>query len=66
MLTCACGAKYWPSQKWIHEGCAVSHQEADAVNTVVVNGVVNRKADRHDKEARREYMREYMRKKRAG
>jgi len=61
--TCACGQKYWPTQKWIHEKCGVvNHQET--VTNVVVNA---RSKDRHKRtEKRSEYMAEYMRKRRAG
>lgn len=58
---CACGEKYWPNQKWIHEKCGVvNHQETV---TVAAKVVVNRSKDRH--KPRKEYMREYMRKLRA-
>jgi hypothetical protein len=54
-ITCVCGEKYWPAQRWIH----VNHQE------VASNVVVNRRRDRHKKsDARRRYMAEYMRKRR--
>jgi len=65
--TCACGRKYWPNQVWIHEKCGVvNHQETVTVATNGPELVVNRKLDRHNKEARRQYMREYMRKRRGG
>ena len=57
---CVCGKDYWPSQEWIHEGCAVPV----VVNTSDVV-VVNRNRDRHKKGPERAaYMREYMRKRR--
>lgn len=64
-LTCTCGEKYWPSQRWIHEKCGVvNHQETV---TVATDAVVNRSQDRHKKTPERAaYMREYMRKRRAG
>lgn len=59
--TCSCGQQYWPSQRWIHEKCAVNHQED--VTNMVVNA---RSKDRHKKtQERLEYVRLKMREYRA-
>lgn len=73
--TCACGKKYWPAQRWIHEKCGiVNHQETVTIATngpeLVVNAasnvVVNRSKDRHKKTPERlAYVRQKMRDLRA-
>jgi hypothetical protein len=35
-MTCACGEKYWPTQKWIHEKCGV-------VNTTTASNTASNK-----------------------
>jgi hypothetical protein len=36
-MTCTCGEKYWPTQKWIHEKCGV-------VNTAIASNTASNKA----------------------
>src|SRR4051812_1686764 len=66
---CACGKKYWPSQRWVQKkGGVVTHKEpVTTATTGVVKVVVKKRTkDRHkNKEARREYLRLKMREHRA-
>jgi hypothetical protein len=60
-MTCACGQKYWPTQKWIHEKCQpASNTMANAETNSVANTLTTYKY--RDVEKRRAYQREYMRK----
>jgi hypothetical protein len=67
-ITCTCGEKYWPSQKWIHEKC-VSHTASNTMANEATNNVANEASESNtykyrDPEKRRAYQREYMRKRR--
>jgi hypothetical protein len=75
-ITCTCGEKYWPSQKWIHEKC-VSQSVSQTASNTMANEATNNMANAsnesnasntykyRDVEKRRAYQREYMRKVRA-
>ena len=63
-VSCSCGKRYWPNQKWMHQECVAN---SDVANTTVANNVANasNKTYRYrDAEKRRAYQREYMRKRR--
>jgi hypothetical protein len=72
-MTCACGEKYWPTQKWIHKECGVVNPPQtvttatnNMANTDLANGIsVANTYKYRDPEKRRAYQREYMRKIRA-
>jgi hypothetical protein len=71
-MECPCGKAYWPSQAWIHKGCASNKVVVDTpkpaalVVDAVANVVVDRKRDRHAKtDARKEYLRLKQRESRA-
>jgi hypothetical protein len=74
-ITCVCGQKYWPSQKWIHEKCVsqlVSQTTSNTMANTATNNVANASNESNtsntykyrDAEKRRAYQREYMRRKR--
>lgn len=58
--TCSCGRKYWPTQAWQHNGCAINKDKPAAINTITT-----RTPNRRERVVYNEYMREYMRKRRA-
>lgn len=63
-IECSCGRGYWPSQRWIHAGCATNKPATNAVatNRIATN---ERTANRRSRESYNAYQREYMRKRRA-
>jgi hypothetical protein len=71
-MMCACGERYWPTQKWIHKKCGVvtscvtytNVANTDMANADLANSMANTYKYR-DVEKRRAYQREYMRKVRA-